>query len=63
MAENTVRLASEEASETLSVVTIEDRGYLFMSVRRTYVILYFDPHVFVFARTLTSSHMALNRIL
>ncbi len=38
--------------------TIENQGYLFVYIMcgRTYVILYFDPRVFVFASWSTPFH-------
>ncbi len=52
------------ASETLRGNTIENRRYLFIYIfGRTYVILYFDPRVFLFAPCSTLSQASLNRIL
>ncbi len=53
-------LASERSKrDTLRGNTIENRGYLFVYIYvcgRTYVILYFDPGMFVFALWSTPSH-------
>ncbi len=58
------------ASETLTGVTQSKIGdvylfiYLFVYMfGRTYVILYFDPRIFVLVRWSTPSQIALNRIL
>ncbi len=58
------------ASETLTGLTQSKIGdvylliYLFVYMfGRTYVILYFDPRVFVLVRWSTQSQIALNRIL
>ncbi len=58
------------ASETLTGVTQSKIGdvclfiYLFIYIYgRTYVILYFDPRVFVLVMCSTPSQIALNRIL
>ncbi len=59
-------LASERSErDTYRCNTIENRGCLFICiyVRRTYVILYFDPRVFVLVMWSTPSQIALNRIL
>ncbi len=45
--------------DTLMGNTIDNRGYLSVYIcvcGRTCVILYFDPHIFVFALRSTSSH-------
>ncbi len=43
--------------DTLRGNTIENRGCLFIYMcGHTYVILYFDPHIFVFASWSTPSH-------
>ncbi len=52
-------------SETLSGVTqlkIRDICLCIYMFGHMYVILYFDRHVFIFARRSTSSHTPLNRI-
>ncbi len=56
LSENQIMLASETLSgnigerDTIRGNTIENRGYLLVYMcGRTYVILYFDPLVFVFA--------------
>ncbi len=55
------------ASETLTGVKMKKSGmfiYLFVYMfGRTYVILYFDPRVFVLVTWSTLSQIALNRIL
>ncbi len=55
------------ASETLTGVKMKKSGmfiYLFVYMfGRTYVILYFDPRVFVLVMCSTPSQIALNRIL
>ncbi len=55
------------ASETLAGVKMKKSGmfiYLFVYMfGRTYVILYFDPRVFVLVMWSTPSQIALNRIL
>ncbi len=52
------------ASETLTGVTQLKIGCLFIYIYgRMYVILYFDPHVFVLVMWSTPSQIALNRIL
>ncbi len=55
------------ASETLTGVKMKKSGifiYLFVYMfGRTYVILYFDPRVFVLVMWSTPSQIALNRIL
>ncbi len=58
-------LASERSErDTYRDNTIENRGCLFVYMfGRTYVILYFDPRVFVLVMWSTPSQIALNRIL
>ncbi len=55
------------ASETLTGVKMKKSGmfiYLFVYMfGRTYVILYFDPRIFVLVMCSTPSQIALNRIL
>ncbi len=62
-------LASERSErDTYRGNTIENRGCLFIYLfvymyGRMYVILYFDPRVFVLVRLSTPSQIALNRVL
>ncbi len=64
-----ILLASERSErDTYRGNTIENRGCLFIYLfvymfGRTYVILYFDPRVFVLVMWSTPSQITLNRIL
>ncbi len=66
---HTTSLASERSErDTYRGNTIENRGCLFIYLfvymfGRTYVILYFDPRIFVLVMWSTPSQIALNRIL
>ncbi len=57
-----IQLASER--DTYRGNTIENQGCLFIYLcGRTYVILYFDPGIFVLVRWSTLSQTSLNKIL
>ncbi len=51
------------ASETLTGVKMKKSGMFVYMYGRTYVILYFDPRVFVLVMWSTPSQITLNRIL